>query len=98
MSLIGQEAANADSREGQLFLEDLLVREPFRGKKIGKGLLTAVARIGESEGYGGMCWEVLSWKHAGVEFYKSLEAEFLDDWRLILPNDDTLRPLGESAP
>jgi GNAT superfamily N-acetyltransferase len=85
-------------RGRQLFLEDLFVRETFRGKKVGKRLLAAVARIAESEGCHGMRWEVLSWNHAAVEFYKSLEAEFLDDWRLSLLTDDKLRRLAESAP
>jgi GNAT superfamily N-acetyltransferase len=84
-------------RGQQLFLEDLFVRAAFRGKKVGKGLLAAVARIAESEGCHGMRWEVLGWNHTAVEFYKSLGAEFLDDWRLILLKDDELRRLAESA-
>ena len=33
-----------------LYLEDLFVREPFRGKGIGKALLAAVARIARGGG------------------------------------------------
>src|ERR1700731_3790687 len=36
-------------RGRQLFLEDLFVRETFRGKRIGKSLLAAVARLAERE-------------------------------------------------
>ena len=81
----------------QLFLEDLFVRPQFRGKKIGKSLLAAVARIAEHNGCHGMRWEVLDWNHAAVEFYKSLGADFLDDLRLILLKEEELRRLAESA-
>ena len=85
-------------RGRQMFLEDLFVRAAFRGRKVGKGLLTAVAGIAEREKCHGMRWEVLDWNHAAVEFYKSLGAEFLDDWRLILLKDEGLRRLAETAP
>jgi GNAT superfamily N-acetyltransferase len=81
----------------QLFLEDLFVRPEFRGRKIGKRLLAAVGRIAERDGCHGMRWEVLAWNHSAVEFYKSLGADFLDDWRLILLKEEDLRRLAESA-
>jgi GNAT superfamily N-acetyltransferase len=84
-------------RGRQMFLEDLFVREAFRGRKIGKGLLAAVARIAEREGCHALRWEVLEWNHAAVEFYKSLGAEFLDDWRLTLLKDEGLRRPAEMA-
>jgi GNAT superfamily N-acetyltransferase len=85
-------------RGRQLFLEDLFVRPQFRGRKIGKRLLAAVARIAERDGCHGMRWEVLDWNHSAVEFYKSLGADFLDDWRLVLLKEEELRRLAESAP
>src|SRR5579872_5102764 len=81
-------------RGRQMFLEDLFVREGFRGKKIGKSLLAAVARIAEDVGCHALRWEVLNWNHSAVEFYKSLGAEFLDNWRLTLLKDDGLRRLA----
>jgi GNAT superfamily N-acetyltransferase len=84
-------------RGRQMFLEDLFVREAFRGRKIGRGLLAAVARIAENEGCHALRWEVLNWNQAAVKFYESLGAEFLDDWRLTLLTDDKLRQLAESA-
>jgi GNAT superfamily N-acetyltransferase len=85
-------------RGRQMFLEDLFVREAFRGRKIGRGLLAAVARIAENEGCHALRWEVLNWNQAAVKFYESLGAEFLDDWRLTLLTDDKLRQLAGSAP
>jgi GNAT superfamily N-acetyltransferase len=84
-------------RGRQMFLEDLFVRESYRGRKIGKSLLAAVAGIAEREGCHALRWEVLDWNHTAVEFYESLGAEFLDDWRLVLLRDEGLRQLAESA-
>ena len=80
-----------------LFLEDLFVRPEFRGRKIGKRLLADVARIAERDGCHGMRWEVLDWNHSAIEFYESLGADFLDDWRLMLLKEEDLRLLAESA-
>jgi GNAT superfamily N-acetyltransferase len=84
-------------RGRQIFLEDLFVREAFRGKKIGKRLLAEVGRIAESEGCHALRWEVLDWNQSAVKFYESLGAEFLDAWRLVLLKDDGLRRLAELA-
>jgi GNAT superfamily N-acetyltransferase len=84
-------------RGRQMFLEDLFVREAFRGRRVGKGLLAAVAGIAQREGCRALRWEVLDWNHAAVKWYKALGAEFLDDWRLVLLRDEGLRRLAESA-
>jgi GNAT superfamily N-acetyltransferase len=81
----------------RLFLEDLLVRELFRGRGIGKALLAAVARIAVQENCCGVQWEVLDWNEKAIELYKSLGAEFLDQWRPVLLKDDALRRLAGKA-
>ena len=81
----------------RLFLEDLFVREPFRGRGIGKALLASVARLAVQENCYGVQWEVLDWNERAIELYKSLGAEFLDQWRPVLLKDDALRRLAEKA-
>ena len=85
-------------RGPQMFLEDLFVRDAFRGRKIGKALLAAVAQVARQDSCHGLRWEVLSWNHSAVRFYQSLGAEFLDDWRLVFLGDEPLRRLAEGAP
>jgi len=80
-----------------LFLEDLFVREQFRGNGIGKALLASVAKIAKREQCYGVHWEVLDWNEKAIEFYKSLGAKFLDQWRLVTLTDDALRRLAGSA-
>jgi GNAT superfamily N-acetyltransferase len=81
-----------------LFLEDLLVRERFRGRGIGKALLAAIARIALQEDCYGVHWEVLDWNEKAIEFYKSLGAGFRDRWRPLELTDGALRRLAEKKP
>jgi GNAT superfamily N-acetyltransferase len=80
-----------------LYLEDLFVREKFRGKGIGKALLAAVAHIAVEEGCYGMHWEVLDWNQKAIELYKALGAEFPDQWRRVMLSGEELRKLAESG-
>ena len=85
-------------RGRQMFLEDLFVRDAFRGRKVGKALLAAVAEVARGDSCHGLRWEGINWNHSAVSFYQSLGAEFLDDWRLVFLGDEPLRRLAESAP
>jgi GNAT superfamily N-acetyltransferase len=80
-----------------LFLEDIYVREKFRGKGIGKALMAEVAAITLREGYRAMRWEVLDWNQPAIDFYKQLGATFLDDWKEVRLEDEPLRRLAERA-
>lgn len=80
-----------------LFLEDLFVREQFRGNRIGKALLAAVARIAVQENCYGVHWEVLDWNKKAIELYKALGAEFRDQWRPVLLTGEALARLAETA-
>jgi GNAT superfamily N-acetyltransferase len=75
-----------------LYLEDLFVREAFRGRGIGKAFLAAVAKIAVEDGCRGMHWEVLRWNENAIALYKALGAELLDEWsRVHLPKDALMR-------
>jgi GNAT superfamily N-acetyltransferase len=80
-----------------LFLEDLFVREPYRGRGIGKALLAAVARISVDEGCYGIHWEVLNWNEKAIKLYTELDATFRDQWRAVLLTDEALQRLAEKA-
>src|SRR5271156_1111589 len=80
-----------------LYLEDLFVREQFRGKGIGKALLAAVARIARDEKCCALRWEVLDWNTKAIDLYEALGAEFRDEWRSALLTGEALHRLAESA-
>ncbi len=80
-----------------LYLEDVFVRPQFRGKGIGMALLSAVARIALQNNCCAMRWEVLDWNENAIELYKSLGAEFREQWNSVLLTDDALRRLADKA-
>jgi GNAT superfamily N-acetyltransferase len=80
-----------------LFLEDLFVREAFRGRGIGTALLAAVARIAVEEHCYGIHWEVLDWNDKAIGLYKALGAEFRDQWRPVLLTGEALMRLAKKS-
>jgi GNAT superfamily N-acetyltransferase len=80
-----------------LFLEDIYVREQFRGKGIGKSLMAEIASITLREGLFAMRWEVLDWNQPAIDFYKKLGATSLDEWKEIRLERDGLRRLAENV-
>ena len=80
-----------------LYLEDLFVRSQYRGKGIGMALLAAIARIALQENCWAIRWEVLGWNEKAIELYKSLGAEFRDEWQQAMLTDEALQRLAEKA-
>jgi GNAT superfamily N-acetyltransferase len=79
----------------ELFLEDLYVRERFRGQGIGKALLASVARIAQEEDCRSLRWEVLNWNEKAIELYKALGADFRSGWQSVVLVGDALQKLAE---
>jgi GNAT superfamily N-acetyltransferase len=65
-----------------IYLEDLFVSLEFRGKGVGRALLVHVARTARDRGCGRMEWSVLSWNKTAIDFYESLGATVMPDWRI----------------
>lgn len=79
-----------------LFLEDLFVREAFRGYGVGKALLCQVAEIARKEGYHTIRLDVLDWNESAIKFYKSLGAEYLQQWRNVVIGAEAVGRLGRT--
>ena len=77
-----------------LFLEDLFVRETSRGHGVGKALLCEVAEIALKEGHQKIRLDVLDWNESAIKFYKSLGAEYLEQWRNVVIGAEALGRLG----
>jgi GNAT superfamily N-acetyltransferase len=65
-----------------LYLEDLFVRPDRRQRGIGRAILLHVARLANQRGCGRMEWTVLDWNRPAIDFYASLGAQTLPDWRV----------------
>jgi GNAT superfamily N-acetyltransferase len=80
-----------------LYLEDLFVREPFRGQGIGRALLASVAQRAVERGCGRLEWSVLDWNTPALGFYRALGARPLTDWTVYRIDDEPLARLAAQA-
>lgn len=70
------------SRPG-LYLEDLYVKPPYRKRGIGRALFLHLAKLANQRGCGRFEWTVLDWNEPAIEFYQSLGARMMDEWRIF---------------
>jgi GNAT superfamily N-acetyltransferase len=80
-----------------LWLEDLYVRPEFRRQGCAHGLLRALAGIARDRDCGRFEWAVLDWNAPAIEFYRTLGATVLPDWRICRVVGDALAELAEGA-
>ena len=80
-----------------IYLEDLYVRPEARGSGLGRALLVALAEECVRNGYARLEWVVLEWLAPTIEFYKSLGATPMDEWRIFRLTDESLRALGSGT-
>jgi GNAT superfamily N-acetyltransferase len=79
-----------------IYLEDLFVKPHARGKGLGLGLITELARIAVARGCGRVEWAVLDWNEPSIGFYKRLGAVPLDEWTAYRLTGEALRKLAGS--
>lgn len=79
-----------------IYLEDIYVKEAYRGQGVGKALLSAVAQIAASEGAGRLEWSVLDWNEPAIGFYKKLGAEMMDGWTTCRLEGEGIQALAAS--
>jgi len=66
-----------------IYLEDLFVLPVFRGKGIGKALLSHLARLAKQRKYARVEWAVLDWNQPAIDFYRKLDARPMEDWTVF---------------
>ena len=57
-----------------IYLDDLYVREQYRGLGYGKALLQHLAQICVERGYPRLDWWVLDWNVSAIAFYRRIGA------------------------
>lgn len=77
-----------------IYLEDLYVRQKFRGQGYGESLLRHLARLALERNCGRLEWSVLDWNHRAIDFYKSLGAVPMDEWTIYRVTGPALERLG----
>ena len=64
----------------RMYLEDILVTEEMRGKKIGGMLFDTLIQEAKDKKFMGMNWQVLDWNEPAINFYKKYNASFDPEW------------------
>jgi GNAT superfamily N-acetyltransferase len=76
-----------------LYLEDLFVREEYRGRGVGGALMRRLGEVAAARGWARMDWAVLDWNTNAQSFYREhggYQLERWTSWRL----DNPRRKLG----
>ena len=77
-----------------IYLEDLYVKPEFRGKGIGRALLTYLARLAKERGCGRLEWSVLDWNEPAIKLYKNIGAIPMDEWTVYRVSGEALDRLA----
>lgn len=64
----------------RMYLEDLIVTEAMRGKRVGKLLFDRLIVEARELGFNGMSWQVLDWNEPAINFYNKYEANIEAGW------------------
>ena len=79
-----------------LYLEDLFVRPAYRGRAIGRSLLSHLAALAVERDCGRLQWQVLDWNKPSRDFYERLGAQSDAAWVNYKMTGDALRRLAEN--
>uniref|UniRef100_UPI004047D7EB GNAT family N-acetyltransferase n=1 Tax=Rheinheimera sp. TaxID=1869214 RepID=UPI004047D7EB len=79
-----------------IYLEDLFVLPEYRGKGIGKVLLSYLAKLAVQRDCGRLEWSVLDWNQPAIDFYQAQGATMMHDWRINRVTGDALKALAKS--
>jgi GNAT superfamily N-acetyltransferase len=78
-----------------LYIEDLFVKEKFRGKGLGKTLLQFMAKIAVERNCGRLEWSCLDWNKPSIDFYFSQGADAMNEWTVYRVSGEKLKKLAE---
>jgi GNAT superfamily N-acetyltransferase len=80
-----------------IYLEDLYVRQQYRGRGYGEQLLRRLAGIAIERSCGRLEWSVLDWNQRAIDFYKSLGAVPMSEWTMYRVTGSALQKLGAGS-
>jgi GNAT superfamily N-acetyltransferase len=63
-----------------LYIEDIYMRETYRGRGFGKRMMQNLAMLAVARGCNSMSWSVLSWNQQAIDFYTRLGAGRNTEW------------------
>lgn len=63
-----------------IFLEDIIVNEPYRKYGIGRKLFDEVVKVAKEMKVKRLEWQVLEWNTPAIKFYEKINANFDKEW------------------
>lgn len=79
---------------GGIYLEDLYVLPEYRKCGYGKALIQKLASIAVERDCGRLEWCCLDWNKPSLDFYLSLGAKKMEEWRVLRVEGNLLQELG----
>ncbi|MFP9098778.1 GNAT family N-acetyltransferase [Flavobacterium sp. RHBU_24] len=73
-----------------IHLEDLIVKESYRGTGAGSALYREVLQFAKQEGLRRVEWAVLDWNTPAINFYEKSGAKILETWRTVQMDEQGL--------
>ena len=73
-----------------IHLEDLIVKESFRGTGAGSALYREVMHFAKAQGLRRVEWAVLDWNTPAINFYEKSGAKILETWRTVQMDEQGL--------
>jgi GNAT superfamily N-acetyltransferase len=80
-----------------IYIEDIFVKSEFRGRGLGKLLLSSVAKIAARRGCGRLEWACLDWNKPSIAFYESQGARPLAEWTTYRLSGQAIGDLGKNG-
>lgn len=63
-----------------LYLEDFVVKESWRGQRIGKALFDEIVKKAKEDQCRLITWQVLDWNEPAINFYNKINAQIEGGW------------------
>ena len=78
-----------------IYIEDMYVREKYRGNGYGKALLKHICQLAVERDCGRVEWWCLDWNKPSIDFYLKLGAEAMSDWTVYRLGRKTIEKIAE---
>lgn len=74
-----------------IHLEDLIVKEAFRKRGVGKALFETLIKHAKDKNISRLEWVVLDWNTNAIKFYESYGAKVFQEWRTVQMDKETIQ-------
>ena len=79
-----------------IYIEDVFVREEYRGLGIGKQFFQKLSQQAVDEDCGRVQWWVLDWNKPAIDFYEKMGAKAMDEWVVYRLEDEAITKVANS--